>query len=85
MKFWIVLSFIALQLYVANGFPQFHLPFSKFPDFVMPDAPEFEKNFQMPEADMRMSLPSFDENKTNKTTSKKKLKGNFYTKFLLVF
>lgn len=78
MKFFILLGVITLRCYVTNGLPQFQLPFSQFSDFAMPDMPDFDKNFQMPaEADLRMSLPSIDSKKTNKTTSKKKLKGIF--------
>ena len=75
MKLFILLGLLTLHCYITNGLPQFQLPFSRFSDFVIPDMPDFEKNFQMPEADLRMSLPNVDSKKANKTTSKKKLKG----------
>ena len=71
---FLLISFAALQ---TNALPQFHLPFSRFPEFGMAtaDMPDLEENFQIPETDLRMSLPKMDSKNVNKTSSKKKMKG----------
>jgi len=68
-------SLLCLCIYSINGLPQFGFPFSKFTDFALPEIPSFgSDDFALPEAGLRMALPSVDGTKVNKTTSKKKLK-----------
>ena len=77
------LSLLCFCICSIHGLPQFGFPFSRFSDFNLPQIPSFDSDdFALPEAGLRMALPSVDGAKVNKTTNKKKLKGKNSLKIL---